>query len=289
MYFRQEATKNLYQNLGSDIIYDRKYTDVLATKYTYEQYYRGGEDYNYSGQYSNGDSYYKFDRVYPVQKHGLVQQKKSTIFPLYYERVDTYNQIYHDYREMFGDGYDFKNLSGSEIKWNRDLNQFNIVTHIKNSPIDLVGRLRGNSRYKEGKWSIQIPSIIFSQANEEPWNIYSSGEFGFILGTSKLSMEKLGQGIIDENLINVPSNIPIPYLVINSQLPKDLEGLESITEDDLPDIYFKDIYHAVKTAQWTHRKETKIRDKWMKVRVRYSGKNLAIIHSLITLYNISYA
>jgi hypothetical protein len=102
-------------------------------------------------------------------------------------------------------------------------------------------------------------------------------------------MEKLGQGIIDENLINVPSNIPIPYLVINSQLPKDLEGLESITEDNLPDIYFKDIYHAVKTAQWTHRKEAKIRDKWMKVRVRYSGKNLAIIHSLITLYNISYS
>jgi hypothetical protein len=58
--------------------------------------------------------------------------------------------------------YDFKNLSGSEIVWNRKANQFNVVTHIKNSPIDLVGRLRGNSRYKEGKWNIQIPSIIFN-------------------------------------------------------------------------------------------------------------------------------
>jgi hypothetical protein len=57
----------------------------------------------------------------------------------------------------------------------------------------------------------------------------------------------------------------------------------------LPDIYFKDVYNAVKTEKWTHRKEAKIRDKWMKIRVRYSGKNLAIIHSLITLYNISYA
>ena len=70
---------------------------------------------------------------------------------------------------MTGANYDFKNLSGSEIKWNRDLNQFNIVTHIKNSPIDLVGRLRGNSYYKEGKWNIQIPSIIFNQKNEETW------------------------------------------------------------------------------------------------------------------------
>jgi len=95
----------------------------------------------------------------------LVQQEKSTLFPLYYERVDTYNEIYHMYREML-DGvstnYDFKNLSGSEIKWYRDLNQFNIVTHIKNSPIDRVGRIRGNSRYKEGQWNIQIPSIIFT-------------------------------------------------------------------------------------------------------------------------------
>jgi len=36
MYFRQEATKELYQNLGSDIIFDRYYTDVTADKYTYE-------------------------------------------------------------------------------------------------------------------------------------------------------------------------------------------------------------------------------------------------------------
>jgi len=64
---------------------------------------------------------------------------------------------------MNGEGkYDFKNLSGSEIVWDRDLNQFNIVTHIKNSPIDLVGRLRGNSRYVEGRWNIQIPSITFN-------------------------------------------------------------------------------------------------------------------------------
>jgi hypothetical protein len=53
-----------------------------------------------------------------------------------------------------GDKYEYKNLSGSEIVWDRDLNQFNIVTHIKNSPIDNVGVLRGNSRYKEGKWNI---------------------------------------------------------------------------------------------------------------------------------------
>jgi hypothetical protein len=67
-----------------------------------------------------------FDKVYPVESQGLVKQEKSTIFPLYYEKVDTYNDIYYMYRGMLDEissqGYDFKNLSGSEINWNRDLN-----------------------------------------------------------------------------------------------------------------------------------------------------------------------
>jgi len=81
---------------------------------------------------------------------------------LYYKRIDTYNEIYDNYTQINGNNiYDFKNLSGSEIVWNRDLNQFNIVTHIKNSPINIYGRTRGNSQYKDGKWNIQIPSITY--------------------------------------------------------------------------------------------------------------------------------
>jgi len=45
----------------------------------------------------------------------------------------------------------------------------------------------------------------------------------------------------------------------------------------------------IDTSDWTFRKEAKIRDKWIKIKVRYSGKNLAIIHSIATLYNISYS
>jgi len=36
MYFRQEATKKLFNSLGSDILYDGYYTDVVEDKYTYE-------------------------------------------------------------------------------------------------------------------------------------------------------------------------------------------------------------------------------------------------------------
>ena len=234
MYFRQEATKNIYQNLGSDILYDRNYTDVAADPYTYEQYYRGNpirknEKDITSNEYK--DQYIKFDRVYPVESQGLVKQEKSTIFPLYYEKVDTYNDIYYMYRgmldEISSEGYDFKNLSGSEISWNRDLNQFNIVTHIKNNQIPLVGRLRGNSYYKEGKWNIQIPSIIFNQKNES----WGKSDY-FTLDESQLDGP--------DTLVSYPKNInnlDIPPLVINStNIPKDLQE-DQITYDRLPNIY----------------------------------------------------
>lgn len=284
MYFRQEATKNLYQNLGSDILYNRKYTDVAASKYTQETYYRPltngeviQENFRLNPIYTN----------YPIHYHdGLVQQVKSTIFPLYYERIDTYNDVYHKYHLMHSSDfvYDFQNLSGSEISWNRDLNQFNVVTHIKNSQIDLVGRLRGNSRYKEGKWNIQIPSISFMQKNEEKW-------------------PQVNPKLKEEGPLKYSSeSYTVPPIVINSQyVPKDLKNT-IINADTLPNIYTgkfnnlsenidfsEDIKNYIDVSSWTARKETKIRDKWMKVRVRYSGKNLAIIHSIATLYNLSYS
>lgn len=43
------------------------------------------------------------------------------------------------------------------------------------------------------------------------------------------------------------------------------------------------------TSKWTNRKEVRPRDKYIKIRVRYSGKDLAIITALKTLYTISYA
>lgn len=264
MYFRQEATKELYQNLGSNILFNRYYTDVIANKYTKEQHYRT-DNTNYTNKYI------KFDRVYPIYQEGLVRQVKSTIFPLYYERIDTYNDVYHKYHMMkSSDGsYDFENLSGSEIAWNRDLNQFNIVIHVKNKPIDLVGRLRGNSRYKEGKWDIQIPSIIFMQKNETS-NNWTNNKPPIVINSQY-----------------VPSDITNNQVTYEI-LPKICKGyMNDIDKDDTTSV--SNISNYIDTSEWTFRKESRIRDKWIKVRVRYSGKNLAIIHSVATLYNISYS
>jgi hypothetical protein len=40
---------------------------------------------------------------------------------------------------------------------------------------------------------------------------------------------------------------------------------------------------------WSGRKEARLRDKYIKIRVRYTGEELAIITALKTLYTISYA
>lgn len=286
MYFRQEATKNLFQNLGLDVIYDRKFTDVMADEYTYEQYYRGDGNNPYNkteNKYSNylTNERFNWDKAYPVENANLIRQVKSTIFPLYYERVDTYNEIYHRYKEMSGGtDYDFKNYSGSEIKWDRDQNQFNVVTHIKNSPIDKVGRMRGNSFYKEGKWNIQIPSITFMQKNEtkNDWVTVN-------VNIKTTNILKYGSPL------NYYKDVEIPPIVINSgNLPLSLN--DSIVSDEtLPNIYkgVEYISNVFGNDKWTGRKETYIRDKWIKIRIRYSGRNLAIIHSIITLYNISYS
>ena len=237
MYYRQELTKEVFQNHGSNILFNRKYTDVTADLHSKEQYYRE-KSHEYTNQY-------KKSKVYPIQKSNLVQQVKSSIFPLYYNRIDNYDEIYDRYQLMTGNNRDYQNLSGSEINWIKKTNQFNVCTHIKNSPINLVGRLRGNSYYKEGKWYIQIPSITFMQKNEDEWTKPP------LVFTYKPS---------DVNDYIIGSNLPNTYTIGD-----------------------------IDTDKWTYRKETKMRDKWIKIKVRYSGYNLAIIHSIITLYNISYS
>ena len=141
--------------------------------------------------------------------------------------------------------------------------------------------MRGNMNYQEDKWDVQIAPITFIQKNEDAWP------------TS------------DEDSPGLPS-------IVLNHFPEDITK-EEIAEEDLPRDY-KDykvpMYDAVdisllegaemegtqdkidwnkQTSKWTNRKETRLRDKYIKIRVRYSGKDLAIITALKTLYTISYA
>ena len=204
MYYRQEATKEIWQRNGSNITYDHKYKDIKPS-----------------------------------------QNVKSTLFTLYYNRVDTYDDIYDSYMQAKGEKEkDYRNLSGSEIIRDKDLSEYRIRTHILNTPItnDIQHRrIRGNSHYKEDRWFVQIPSITFVQKNEDPWKDAPPIVFNYI-----------------------------PSDVTNDEINLGDNNIEYLSE-------------------WSSRKEARIKDKYMKVRIRYEGSELAIIQYILTFYTQSYA
>lgn len=211
MWYRQELTKNTYQKLGSDITYDHLYND---------------------------------------SKRGVTPQQypKSTIFPLYYNRLDSVNEIEDYYHSMRSPSdRDYSRLSGSEIVRYEDLNQYNISTHIKNLPIPKHGIIKGNSYYQEDEWYIQIPSINIAQKNEAIW--------------------KDGK----------------PPIVLN-WIPNDLDKTE-ISDEDLPNTYN---LGNVDTTGWTYRQQIPMKDKYIKIKIRYTGNDLAIITGILTTYRLSY-
>lgn len=242
MYIRQEATKDFYQYNGSDILYNRNFL-----------YLRGKQR----------------DILRNWKPTG--QKVKSTMFPLYYARVDTFNEIEDYYKGKTAPNKDYVNLSGSEIVYNEKLDEFRVWTHAKAADIKdpRIGRLRGNMNYQGDVWNIQINPIIFVQRNEPAWN------------TAKLTKETIDK---------------VPISVGNSPIPNDLKGFDITSETPVEDYMPQDLIDLgygpedIDTSDWwSGRKEARLRDKYIKIRVRYTGEELAIITALKTLYTISYA
>lgn len=240
MYIRQEATKELYQFNGSDIVYNPDYKTL------------------------NSD---------PRQMNGLITTKydKSTIFPLYYNRQDTINEI-EDYYHLYGhkESYgksdkNFSALAGAEIVRYPNLGEYRIWNHAKAVDIhdfENGGRMRGNMQYKEDKWDVQINPINLVQKNEDQndWtNVYGDGQKKMVPAEC--------------NLFNPPAE------VYNKNESKGTVTLPSDWERNVVSWGISDKIN----------KEVKLKDKFIKIRVRYSGKDLAVISALKTLYSISYA
>lgn len=327
MYWRQEATKEFWQNYGINITFDRNYTKLTPER-----------------------------------------NIKSTIFPLYYNRIDTYDNIYDSYTKITGTNRDYRNLSGSEIIFDKQLNEYRVRTHIKNSPITQnwnevsqsewgrypiqysrvrynneamttqnwlntsvkignttktvsewftyykehqeipdsklypskyyvykdTGRIRGNSHYKEDRWKIQIPSITFMQKNEHD---YISGN------VTRPTWTQDGKPPIVINYI--PEDYPCTY-ISHDYLPNiydmgqtklQVSTVNGRIEDNWPDknecaweVDGRNVDNSmIDITPWTYRKETKIRDKYMRVRIRYEGHQLAVIQAVLTTYTESYA
>lgn len=248
MYFRQEAKKALWQYNGSDISYNRN-----------------------------------FLKTQPIQ------QAKSADFPhKYYYRKDGINEIedYYHSINLTSDRYSYKHLSGAEIVYYPNRQEYRIWQHAPAVNLDDLSQDTGrsiisaNCQYLEDRWKITINPIIVCYKNEG----------------------KLWKGESSWTSPNRP-----PLTIKNSPVPND--ALEEINENNgrvmIPDELWDLGYTAddMDTTNWLddiniyktsfgeaqNRKEVDVRDKFMKVRIRYSGEELAVIDFLNTIYRVSYA
>ena len=108
----------------------------------------------------------------------------------------------------------------------------------------------------------EIPAINVVYKNEQSWDSIDLGN-RVNLNRNKIPIE-IGQ-----------SPIPNEVLTYNN-------GTLNIPENSLD--------RAIVKWNWeeSQMKEVKLKDKWIKIRVRYKGDKLAIITAVKTLYSISY-
>lgn len=236
---------------------ENMYIRQEATK---ELYQYNGTDITFDDKYKNLTSVHR-------EIEGSNFYDKSTILPLYYSRQDKLNTVEDYYHNKNGEPTkDFSNLAGGEIVKNSRTNEYSIWNHAMAVDIkDKGGRLRGNMQYKEDKWYVQINPLNIRECNEEDWS-KCTWEFG--------------------------SSNKIPVEITQAPLPNEVLQKQNLSiPEDIPDSFGYGTKNVRGITAWDDRKvkqsETKIKDKWMKVRIRYSGRKLAIIHSIQTLYSIS--
>lgn len=232
--------------------------EIVGDSYTFELdkpniYYR---QENTKELWHNMKSLIKYDTNYLTTD--LKQQPVSTYFPLYYKRNKFGLNIQYSINDCIHSNlYDWRYLSGSElIKDEREQN-YNLVTHIKCSNRDKCSILYSNSEYVEDRWNIQIPLINMVQKNEAKWPTVD--------------------------------NKSIPPLIID-YIPNDLKSSD-IDYNLLPKDYQKLEYwpSGLDLNKWTYNKQMPLRDKFIKIRIRYDGTEKAIISAIKTIYTESFA
>lgn len=257
MYIRQEATKELYQYNGCDVTYDHEYSDLNSE-------HRPLLD-------SDGNEIPGF-------------YDRSTLMPLYYSRQDTINEIEDSYH-LKDDvpTKDFSALAGGEIVHYKTLDEYRIWNHAKAVDMQTKGRLRGNMQYNEDQWLIQINPINITYKNEKAWDDPSQDIY--------TEYDKDGTIKSSRSL----SSVKIPIELGQSPIPDEVLQKGDITydpnnptENDIPE---NSMDRSIVSWNWkeTQMQEVKLKDKWIKIRIRYTGNKLAIITAIRTLYSASYA
>ena len=244
MYFRQEITRAFYHFNGSDISYDTKIE----------------KDINMQNNMLMWDITRDSSLIDPNTKKFNI---RSTMLPCtYYSRVDQLNTIEDNYIKMTCDGWNYKNLAGAEIV--QDNQEYHIANHAQAVDITKDGRLRGNMHYREDRWFVQINPINIVQQNE------------------------------NSNYWAKHNNKYYPSIVVgNNPYPND-QIKYTITDKDIPEFLRNNYQYSINNidqSNWgiyyrhsNSRKEIKMKDKYIKIKIRYKGDRQVFIPTVYTNY-----
>ena len=267
MYFRQEALKALYQYNGYDIEYNPNFLEIEPK-----------------------------------------QHNRSAELPKYYSRWDTLNEIYDSYKRFSAPmGFNYDHLAGAEIVYYPIRQEFRVWNHVEAIDKDSLSQdlatsiIKANCQYLEDKWLVCINPIIVTYKNEidkskvQPGeSMFSRDAFGVYKYSTWVKKHKNFDTDPDIKLppINIQgtkmkqtlkTNIKFPNILTGEGKDNALYGLYDLTEWD------KGGWRPIDPTKNKDRRETDVRGKFMKVRIRYSGEELAIIDFLNTIYQISFA
>ena len=293
MYFRQEARKALFQYNGCDISYDSSFRKINP-----KQQPRSAElIHNY------------FDRQDTLEDVYDTYNLKDANKQLYYPQYMAWANQSPD--------KDYRHLSGAEIVYYPNRQEYRIWQHqpainIDDLPQDSSSSLiRGNCRYLEDRWRITINPILVCYKNEYvKKNPYDTG----VLCQPKNST---WPNAMNAEYKKSETKLP-PITIKNTCLPKAVVNFVSkhnnniIFPDDtnkigennaLYGLYSWEGYCPIDNTNWLNdisiygtdfgeaqnRKEIDLKDKFIKIRIRYSGEELAVIDFLNTIYTVSYA
>ena len=274
MYFRQEAMKALWQYNGADISYDRNFLKVQPR-----------------------------------------QQPKSADFPhKYYTRQDTINEIEDYYIHVtYPESHDYRHLSGAEVVYYPNRQEYRIWNHAMAVSLDDLSQddsrsiIAANCQYLEDRWKVTINPILVCYKNE-----YQRKFSGALIQPQNSTWAKAKDS--SQMLPTLPIyNSPIPDQVLSAggiDFPgNDVNHPEWGEDNALYNLYDLSGYNSggdwkpLDLTNWLddvnvykynfgeaqNRKELDVKDKFLKIRIRYSGEELAVIDFLNTVYRISYA
>lgn len=274
MYFRQEAMKALWQYNGADISYDRNFLKVQPR-----------------------------------------QQPKSADFPhKYYTRQDTINEIEDYYIHVtYPESHDYRHLSGAEVVYYPNRQEYRIWNHAMAVSLDDLSQddsrsiIAANCQYLEDRWKVTINPILVCYKNEyqrkfpgaliQPQNSTwaKAKDSSQMLPTLPIYNSPIPDQVLSAGGIDFPGNdVNHPEWGEDNALYNlyDLSGYNSGGDWKPLDLtnWLDDVnVYKYNFGEAQNRKEIDVKDKFLKVRIRYSGEELAVIDFLNTVYRISYA